>query len=206
MSPRQYRMGARADAVARTRAVLVGAARDLHAERGLAATSWDDIADRAGVSVATVYRHYPSTRELVPACARTVFDLIQPPTLEQARATFAALDRADDRFEQLVRYSCHCYARGAGWLHAAHRERDFSLELDDALRIIEDSLRVLVAAAAGRQLPKRDRNVLFVLCDFPLWWSLTVTGLSARAVEDALVRLVRAEVDRVGIDAASGDT
>lgn len=76
----------RADAVARTRDAIVAAARDLHSERGLAATSWEDIADRAGVSTATVYRHFPSTSELVPACARTVFDLIQPPTLEQASA------------------------------------------------------------------------------------------------------------------------
>lgn len=200
MSPRRYQMGVRADAVARTRESIVAAARELHAERGLAATSWDDIAARAGVSTATVYRHFPSTRELIPACARTVFDLIQPPTLEQASETFGALGSAGDRFEQLVRYSCHCYAEGAGWLHAAHRERDFSAELDAALHIIEDSLRVLVTAAAGRRLSKADHAVLFALCDFPFWWSLSVTGLAARAVEDALVRLVRAEVDRTGID------
>lgn len=203
MSPRRYRMSARADAVARTRGAIVAAARELHAERGLAATSWEDIAEKAGVSTATVYRHFPSTSELVPACARTVFDLIQPPTLEQASATFGPLHRAGVRFEQLVRYSCHCYAAGAGWLHAAHRERDFSGELDAALRIIEDSLRVLVTAAAGRRLSKADHAVLFVLCDFPLWWSLTATGLPARAVEDGLVRLVRAEVDRIGLDAGA---
>lgn len=201
MSPRRYRMGARADAVARTRDAIVAAARDLHAERGLAATSWDDIAERAGVSTATVYRHFPSTRELVPACARTVFDLIQPPSLEQASATFGALDQAADRFEHLVRTSCHCYAAGAGWLHAAHRERDFSAELDGALRIIEDSLGVLVTAAAGRRLPRADHALLFVVCDFPLWWSLTATGLPARTVERELVRLARAEVDRMGLDA-----
>lgn len=202
MSPRRYRMGARADAVARTRETIVAAARDLHAERGLAATSWEDLAERAGVSTATVYRHFPSTAELVPACARTVFDVIQPPTLEEASVTFGALDQAGERFEHLVRNSCHCYAAGAGWLHAAHRERDFSGEMDAALRVIEDTLRVLVTAAAGRRLSKADHAVLFVLCDFPMWWSLTATGLSARAVEDALVRVARAEVDRIGLDAA----
>lgn len=206
MSPRRYRMGARADAVARTREAIVAAARGLHAERGLADTSWEDIAERAEVSTATVYRHFPSTRELVPACARTVFDLIQPPTLEQATANFGALHQAGDRFEQLVRNSCHCYAAGAAWLHAAHRERDFSGELDAALHVIEDSLRVLVTAAAGRRLSKVDHAVLFVLCDFPLWWSMTVTGLPARAVEDALVRLARAEVDRIGVDAGAAQT
>jgi AcrR family transcriptional regulator len=201
VSPRKYRMSTRADAVGRTRAAIVTAARDLHAERGLAATSWEDIAERAGVSAATVYRHFPSLAELVPACARTVFDLIQPLTLEQASATFGALERAGDRLEQLVRYSAHCYGAGAGWLHAAHRERDFVPELDAALDVIEDSLRVLIAAAAGRRLAKVDHGVLFVLCDFPTWWSLTSLGLSARAVADAMVRLVRAEAARIGLDA-----
>jgi AcrR family transcriptional regulator len=193
-------MGARADAVARTRETIVASARSLHAERGLAATSWEDIAERAGVSTATVYRHFPSLAELVPACARTIFDLIQPLTLEQANATFGFLRRAADRFDQLVRYSAHCYSVGAGWLHAAHRERDFVPELDAALEIIESSLRVLITAAAGRRLTKADHGVLFVLCDFPTWWSLTASGLPARAVDDAMVRLVRTEIARIGLD------
>lgn len=193
-------MGARADAVGRTRQAIVIAARELHAEWGLAATSWEDIAKRAGVSPATVYRHFPSLAELVPACAHTVFDIIQPLTLEQASATFGALERAGDRLEQLVRYSAHCYSAGAGWLHAAHRERDFVPELDTALDVIEDSLRVLITAATGRRLAKADHRVLFVLCDFPIWWSLTASGLSAPATADAMVRLVRAEAVRIGLD------
>lgn len=200
VSPRKYEMGARAERVARTREAIVAAARDLHAEQGLVATSWEDIADRASVSTATVYRHFPSVADLVPACAHTVFDLIQPLTVEQAGATFGDLERAGDRFEQLVRYSCHCYRAGAGWLHAAHRERDFVDELDDALDVIEDSLRSLITAAAGRRLSDHDHAALFVLTDFPLWWSLTATGMPADEVDETLVRLVRAEVARIGID------
>lgn len=200
MTPRRYRMGVRADAVARTREAIVAAARDLHAERGFATTNWEDIAERAGVSTATVYRHFPSSAELVPACARTVFDLIQPLTLDQAAATFGAFEQAGDRFEQLVRYSVHCYQAGAGWLHAAHRERDFVDELDAALRIIEDSLRVLITAAAGRRLNRTDHRVLFVLCDFPVWRSLAAAGLAAGTAEETLVRLVRREVARIRLD------
>jgi AcrR family transcriptional regulator len=193
-------MAARAETVNRTREAIVEAARTLHGEYGLTATGWDDIAERAGVSVATVYRHFPSLAELIPACARTVFDIIKPPSVEEASATFATLDSADARFEQLVRYSCHCYEAGAAWLHAAHRERDFVPELDQALRVTEDTLRVLVTAAAGRRLARDDRRVLFVLCDFPAWWSFAKSGLGAAAVEDLLVRLVRHEVDRIGLD------
>lgn len=193
-------MGARAAGVAATRERIVLAARDLHVEQGLAATNWEDIAERAGLSAATVYRQFPSLSELVPACARTVFDIIQPPTLEQAGAMFGQRERASDRFDQLVRQTCHCYADGADWLHAAHRERDFVPELDDALRVIEDALRVLIKAAAGRRLPKGDLAVLFVLCDFPTWWSLRQTSLSTPATEDTVVRLVLTEIARIGLD------
>jgi AcrR family transcriptional regulator len=192
-------MGARAERVNRTREAIVESARSLHSERGLAATGWDDIAEQAGVSTATVYRHFPSLAELVPACARTVFDIIKPPTVVEASATFATLSSAAARFEQLVRYSCHCYAAGAAWLHAAHRERDFVPELDQALRVIEDTLGVLVTAAAGRRLSRDDHRVLFVLCDFPIWWSCTRSGLGSSAVTDLVVRLVQTEVDRIGL-------
>lgn len=203
MSPRQYNMGARAAAVAETRAAIVLAARELHAERGLVATSWDDIAERAGVSTATVYRHFPSLAELVPACAQTVFDLIQPLTPEQAAGAFASAERAADRFEHIARSSAHCYRAGADWLHAAHRERDFVPELEAAMGVIEDSLRQLVTTAAGRRLTKADHALLFVVCDFPLWWSLISSGLSDRATEEAMVRLVLKEVEHIGLDAES---
>ncbi len=163
-------------------------------------TTWDDIAREAGVSTATVYRHFPSLAELVPVCARTVFDLIQPPSLEVASRQFAALRTAAERFEHLVRNSSHCYARGEGWLHAAHRERDFVPELDHALQIIEKSLSVLVRAAAGHPIPRDLHRVLFVLCDFPLWRSLVAAGLSRRSAEDVIVSLVRAELARAALD------
>lgn len=193
-------MGARAEAVEETRRAIVAAARVLHAERGLVATSWEDIAAKAGVSPATVYRHFPSLHELVPACARTVFDIIKPPTVEEAARTFASLDRASDRFERLVRYSAACYEAGADWLHCAHRERDFVPELDRALRIIEDTLHALVTAAAGRRLERDDHRVLFVLNDFPAWWSITCAGIKPARAADLIVRLVRAEVQRIGLD------
>src|SRR5688500_5791576 len=60
MSPRKYDMSRRASAVAETRRRIIDATRALHTERGIAATSWDDIAARAGVGVGTVYRHFPS--------------------------------------------------------------------------------------------------------------------------------------------------
>jgi AcrR family transcriptional regulator len=197
-------MGARAEAVAHTRTRIVEAAKALHAERGVQGTSWEDIAAGAGVSMATVYRHFPSLAELVPACARSVFDVIRPPTVEEAQHQFAALPTPGDRLEHLVRSSCHCYRQGEGWLHAAHRERDFVPELDAALGVIEGTLEVLIEGAAGRRLREPARSALFVLCDFPFWKELIDRGLSPRRAEDTTVRLVRAEL--AACDAADATT
>src|SRR6478672_12577739 len=97
MAPRRYDMGARAEAVAETKTRIVAAAMDLHAKRGVQATSWEEIAEQAGVSVATMYRHFPSLKELVPACARTVFDLIAPLTVEQATEKYAKFEEPSER-------------------------------------------------------------------------------------------------------------
>jgi AcrR family transcriptional regulator len=183
-------MGARAEAVAETKTRIIAAAMDLHAKGGVQATRWEEIAEQAGISVATMYRHFPSLQELVPACARTVFDLIAPLTVEQAMAKYAQLDDPGERLTFLVRANVHCYGLGEDWLHAAYRERDFIPELDGALRIIQDSLRALIEAAAQRRLSKVDEATLFTLLDFPFYKSLRRAGLEPRAAEKALTRLV----------------
>jgi AcrR family transcriptional regulator len=190
MAPRKYRMNARAEAVAATQARLVEAAKALHAERGVRATSWEDLAERAGVALATAYRHFPSLAELVPACARSVFDVIRPPTLEEASVRFAAMRDPSERLAHLVRRSVHCYTLGEGWLHAAYRERDFLPELEGALQVIQGSLHVLVRAAASRRLKKAEHALLFTLCDFPFFKSLVDAGLDRGAAERTIVDLV----------------
>jgi AcrR family transcriptional regulator len=69
---RKYNMGARAAAVDQTRQRIVDATVEAHRELGIRATSWDEIARRAGVGVGTVYRHFRSLDELLPACGEIV--------------------------------------------------------------------------------------------------------------------------------------
>jgi AcrR family transcriptional regulator len=181
-------MGARADAVAETKTRIIAAAMQLHAKHGVQATRWEEIAERAGVSVATMYRHFPSLKELVPACARTVFDLIAPLTVDEAMAKYAKLSDPSERLSFLVRANVACYGRGEEWLHAAYRERDFIPELDGALLIIQDSVRALVEAAVKRRLGKVEAATLFTLLDFPFYKSLRSAGLDPRAAEKAITR------------------
>jgi AcrR family transcriptional regulator len=67
MSPRPYRLGARIAAVADSRARIVGAARELFADRGFHRVSLDEIARRADVARATVYHQFGSKLGLLEA-------------------------------------------------------------------------------------------------------------------------------------------
>lgn len=51
-----------------TRQRIVEATVALHEERGLTRTTISDVAARAGVERATVYRHFPDDRSLITAC------------------------------------------------------------------------------------------------------------------------------------------
>ncbi|MBI2169107.1 MAG: TetR/AcrR family transcriptional regulator [Actinobacteria bacterium] len=200
MTPRRYRMGARAEAVAQTRQRIVDAATELHADRGVLATSWEDIAERADVSQATVYRHFPSLVELIPACAESVFDVAQVPTIEQASKMFAACETARCRFEQLVRDSCHCFDAGEAWLDAARRERRLIAAIDEVVTRQEEALAVLVRACLGGDTVRpRSLQLLCVLCDFPFWKQLVDRGMAKRTAEATIVALVNTVLDEEGV-------
>src|SRR5439155_17242751 len=79
MAPRAYRMTRRAAANAETRRRIADAAITLHAEKGIHATTWPDIAKRADVALGTVYCHFPSLDQLVPACTSVNAVLMNPP-------------------------------------------------------------------------------------------------------------------------------
>jgi AcrR family transcriptional regulator len=65
---RRSRMTNRAAAQAETRERIVRAPMALHDERGVATTSFADIASRP----ATVFRHFPTLNSLVVACGARV--------------------------------------------------------------------------------------------------------------------------------------
>lgn len=79
MKRRTYRQGRRGEAAAETRLRIVLATQALHAERGIAATSMKDIAARAGVSVGTVYHHFPSYDDAIAACGQHTRETLPPP-------------------------------------------------------------------------------------------------------------------------------
>src|ERR687895_350393 len=116
-------MGKRRVAVEETRQRILEATLALHSEKGIFGTSWQDIARRADVSVATVYKHFPSLDELVPACGELMYAITRPPSMEDAPQIFAGARSLEERLGRLISELFDFYERGAPYMETDFQER-----------------------------------------------------------------------------------
>jgi AcrR family transcriptional regulator len=123
VTPRKYTMDKRRAAVEATRRRILESTLALHAQKGIFGTSWQDIARRADVSVGTVYKHFPSLEELVPACGELVYAITRPPSLDDAPAIFSGAGSIEERLERLVSELFDFYERGAPYIETDFQER-----------------------------------------------------------------------------------
>ena len=127
MAPRKYSMDKRRAAVEETRQRILEAALALHSEKGIFGTSWQDIARRADVSVGTVYKHFPSLDELVPACGELMYAITRPPSLEDASEIFAGANTFEERLGCLISELFDFYERGAPYIETDFQERQLPM-------------------------------------------------------------------------------
>ncbi len=193
MSPRKYNMSKRAAAVAQTRQRIVDATLELHGEQGIAATSWDDIAARAGVGVGTVYRHFPSLDELIPACGEITMQVVALPAPAAVRALFEDAMEPAQRIERLVGEAFTIYERGAPQLRAIRREADVHPRVGQERDQLDAALSALVDTALGPlDATAQDRALARAMVDLNTWEALRDHGLapaeSVAAISDMLAR------------------
>jgi AcrR family transcriptional regulator len=193
MSPRKYDMSKRAAAVAHTRQRIVDATLELHGEQGIAATSWDDIAARAGVGVGTVYRHFPSLDELIPACGEITMQVVALPAPAAVRALFEDAMEPAQRIERLVGEAFAVYERGAPQLRAIRREADVHPRVGQDRDQLDAALSALVDTALGPlDATAQDRALARAMVDLNTWEALRDQGLapaeSVAAISDMLAR------------------
>lgn len=72
MKTRTYNIETRSRQQAELKASIAAATVELHAAKGATATSYADIAKHAGVSLPTVYKHFPTLNELLEGCTSHV--------------------------------------------------------------------------------------------------------------------------------------
>jgi AcrR family transcriptional regulator len=189
MAGREYRMRKRAEGLDATRERIVEATAALHYEQGVEATSYVQIAERAGIGAATVYRHFPTLGSLVEACGATVWEEIQPPTPENAPEVFAGLDTRQERLERLVAELDAFYDRGAVWLGHAARDRDRVPELDAFLRHVDAGVGALVREAVGPGSQEATIRLVTALADVSVWQRLKRLDAPPAEFRRTMVRL-----------------
>jgi AcrR family transcriptional regulator len=202
MSPRKYDMTRRASAVAQTRRRIVDATLELHGEQGIAATSWDDIAARAGVGVGTVYRHFRSLDELIPACGEVTSEVLALPDSQAVPSLFDGLDAGEERIERLVREAFAIYERGAPQLRAIRNEPDVHPNVAAVGEEVEASLDALVDAALEPfAINRSDRAVVRAMIDLNTWDALRAQELGQAEAVTAIAKMVIARLTAAGASA-----
>lgn len=187
---RPYQMRRRAELVDQTRLRITEAAVRLHTTVGPSKTSVSTVAEEAGVTRLTVYRHFRDQDELFDAC-RSHWITANPPPDETAwRAIPALEDRARRAFSELY-----------GW-YREHGAELFPIYRDMATmpRSTQDQLRAEGAARAdalldGLPVPRTARRTLRAvaghLVSLMTWRSLVVEqGLGEDEAVEVAVRLV----------------
>jgi AcrR family transcriptional regulator len=193
---RPYTMRRRAEQVDQTRLRITEAAVRLHTTVGPAATSIAAVADEAGVTRVTVYRHFSDLDSLFEACAAH-WTAQNPPPDPAAWSTIPELEaRATLAFGQLYAW----YRGHADELHPIYR--DMEAMPRSAQRAREAANRELARALIGDQAsPETDladggrllRAVARHLVHFSTWRSLAILqGLDHRETIQVAVRLLTA--------------
>jgi AcrR family transcriptional regulator len=190
---RDYKSPLREDAKALTRRRIVEATVALHAEKGPLATSHADIAERAGVSLPTVYNHFPNAASLLPHCMGAVAATLPPIDTE------GILAEADPsrRIDRLVTSIYLRYERHAPWLRWAVADAPKFPELAAAIRERDRVTAQLVAAALTfkpHRRPQRDAFAIArALLEFTAWRRLT----DDLGSNDAAIRAASAAIHAV---------
>lgn len=190
MAVREYKLRKRAEGLDATRERIVEATSDLHLEQGVLATSYLQIAERAGVGPATVYRHFPTLGSLVVACGASVWDEIRPPVPGEAPAVFADLAAGRPRLERLVAELDAFYDRAAVRLGIATRDRERVPELDAFLRQVGAGVEAWVREAMGAGSSETAVRLVTALCDVSVWLSLKRIEVPPADFRDMMVGLI----------------
>lgn len=191
MKRRTYQLGRRAESAEETRRRLVQATFELHGEQGIAATTMKQIADRAGVSVGTVYHHFATLDDTVMACGQMVMAMYPPPTeaiLSGAATIRERLMRlARALFEHLDKVGFDTVRADRDRLPIVRKFAD-----EEATHRIE-----LTRAALAPFAVDRDQiRVAAALLDIGVYRALQGAGLSLDQAADTIADMIHARLTR----------
>ena len=172
-----------------TRQRIVEATAKLHGERGVLGTTWQDIAREADVSVSTVYAHFPSLDELLPACGQLVMSRVRPPSADDADEIVGDAHDPRERLLRVGRALFSFYERGGPHIEVDIRERQLP-----GMREWEESQRATVAALVGAALAHEapaapSLRLISAFFDLPTYKALRTRGVSTRRAAETVAEV-----------------
>ena len=184
-----YQLKKRAERRDQTVERLIAAAADLHAEVGPAFTTMAAVAERAGVSRMTAYRHFPTEQDLFRACARHFISGHPPPAPEPWLEIADPLVRLRRALGEIYAYYRRHEQRIANVLRDSQ-----TMPVGGAFREAEKNWATALLSAwpATTQRRKALRAVIRLAVHFETWHYLVqheeledidIVGLMCRTVE-----------------------
>ena len=198
----RYRLKARADGMVRTRQRITEAAVELHGSIGPAATTMSAVAERAGVTRATLYRHFPDEATLFAACSREWLAAHPRPDV----AAWSAIVEPRRRLQLALHEMYAYYAATEGML--ANLLRDSAALPEPIARNLASypgqMLKVLdVGWPTGGDRRVRRAAIVHAVA-FETWASLSRAGLSDGEAAELMAALVNEAAIPPGVSAVAG--
>jgi AcrR family transcriptional regulator len=188
--PRNYNSEKRKQLESELRQRIVEATVALHAEKGPVETSYRDIAQKADVSIPTVYKNFPDLRGLFLACTRHAASMAP----EQSEEMFAGLESLRERIAALVHARCKAHLYFDPWFRWGGERvvpEIISLLQEDGVisrRLIRKAL--LPAYPNGRP-PREIMSMTLLLLGYQAWAGLqTQGGISQKQIEAYLTNSI----------------
>ncbi len=182
-------MTKRAEQVDETRRRIVSATVDLHGTVGPANTTVSAIAEAAGVTRVTVYRHFPNEDALFAACTSHWAAQQRMPDIAGWREIPAPEDRVHVALTDLYRF----FSEAEPMLTLTTRDREALPDFvrDRNRQTTQTQIDALLLAWPPRQRTKTRRALVGHAMTFTTWRSLCVDqALPQRDAVAAMTRLV----------------
>ena len=188
---RPYRKRKRAESEAETRRRITEAAVELHGTVGPANTKVTDVAKLAGVSRMTVYKHFPTERDLFAACS-THWSAENPfPNPSEWNAIADPVERLMAGLEALYGWYRLNQAMLSNVLRDSQRLETLGELMDQVWSPFMEELVSALTSGWDSQADQGDA-LLRVALDFGTWRILTRSGLD----DDGAARLMARTVSR----------
>jgi AcrR family transcriptional regulator len=199
MSPRRYRSERRAESAEETRRRIVEATQKLHAEQGIYATSMPQIAERAGVSVGSVYHHFPSYDDACAACSRYTAEMLPFPTVR----AFAGLTAMDERVRRLAQEVFSFYQRLPQYERV--RSERWGMPAIAAYAEREENNRLALTWEALRPFGVETQLIrtCSALLDVAVYGALTRAGMTAAQAAEQVAAFILARLKSQALRAAA---